>query len=208
MFTIGCEAAWGGVTRPSQAGVLYLGTKYRMGRLAGWLAGYLSCLSIWVYPRGQYLTMWLPASSAGRGGDPTTCCTLVTTRVVRWLVSRSVLQSPSFCSSRRSLGGTSTKTTSGCSWGLVLEVARACFDSALAKAGRDTTSFFGGRDCRTAIRRFQLSSLDSLFQEEARQELAGAMARSARSPLPRPGIVRTLHIYASRVDTKQQISTQ
>lgn len=64
--------------------------------------------------------------------------------------------SSSHCSSCRSLGGTSTKATSGCSWGLV---ARACFDSALAKARRDTTSLFGGRDCTTAIRRFQLSSL-------------------------------------------------
>lgn len=27
VFTIGCEASWGGVTRPSQAGALYLGAK-------------------------------------------------------------------------------------------------------------------------------------------------------------------------------------
>lgn len=145
VFTIGCEASWGGVTRPSQGWCAGLPTRSvpydvavrkqqsegspharrplaRRHHSGSEMASIYR--SVYYQPKVQVKSP-SPRSTMGAAFHP----------------------SSSDCSSCRSLGGTSTKTASGCSWGLV---AWACFDFTLAKARRDTTSLSGGRECRCA----------------------------------------------------------
>lgn len=63
-------------------------------------------------------------------------------------------------------------------------VARACFDSALAKARRDTTSLFGGRACGQLSDVSNCPPFVSLFQEEVGQGTWGPIDEISLSQDP------------------------